>query len=53
MDHISGTKSRIGSIEVPIDRSHPGAQQITFMRVVINFNGSGWPSKLESAKNRH
>jgi hypothetical protein len=45
MDHISGNKSRIGSIEAPIGRYHPEEQHTKFMYAYIHFYGHGWPSK--------
>ncbi len=32
MDHISGNISRVGSIEVPIDRVHPDEELVKFPR---------------------
>jgi hypothetical protein len=53
MDHISKNKSRIGSIEVPIDMAYTDKQPVKFPRIAIHFNGRGWPSKEENDKKRH
>ncbi len=45
MDHISGHKSVIESIEVPIDRAHPDDQHTKFSRIAVHFDGRGWPLK--------
>jgi hypothetical protein len=37
MDHVSGNKSPMGSIEVPNDRSHLVAQHVKISRIVIHF----------------
>jgi hypothetical protein len=42
---ILGNKSPICSTEVPIDRSHPGAQLVKFPRIAIHLNRRDWPSK--------
>ncbi len=48
---ISGNKSLIGSVEVPIDRSCPDAQHVNFPQQGTAFNGRGWSSKLKKANN--
>ena len=45
MDHISGNKSPMGSIEVPIDSKCPDEELVNFLRLEIHFYGRGWPSK--------
>jgi hypothetical protein len=45
MDHISGNKIRIGSIEVPFDREYPDKELVKFPKKAIHFFGRGWPSK--------
>jgi hypothetical protein len=45
MHHISGNKSPMGSIEVPIDREYPHEEHINFPHIASHFNGRGWPSK--------
>jgi hypothetical protein len=45
MDHISGNKSPMGSIEVPIDREYPDKRPVKFPRIVIHFYRRDWPSK--------
>jgi hypothetical protein len=45
MDHISGNKSPIGSIEVPIDRAYLESHPVKFPQIAIYFYGRGWPSK--------
>jgi hypothetical protein len=45
VDHISGNRGPIGSIEEPIDRAHPDAQAVKFRHMSIYFYGCGWPSK--------
>jgi hypothetical protein len=37
VNHISTNKSRIGSIEVPIERAHPDEQTLKFLKIVILF----------------
>ncbi len=50
MDHISGNKNSIGSIEVPIDRAKPDEEPAKFPRKEIHFYGRGLPSKWQNAK---
>jgi hypothetical protein len=45
MDHNSGNKSPMGSIEVPIDREYPEEEPVKALQIAIHFNGRGWPSK--------
>jgi hypothetical protein len=37
INHISGNKSPMGSIEVPIDRSDPDKQLVKFPDLAIHF----------------
>jgi hypothetical protein len=39
MEHISGNKIRIGSIEVPMDREYPGAETVKASQIAICFYG--------------
>jgi hypothetical protein len=45
MEHISGNKSPMGSIEVPIDREYQDEEHINFPYIAIHFYGHGWPLK--------
>jgi hypothetical protein len=45
MDHISGKKSSMGTIEASIDRAKPDEEPAKFPRKEIHFYGLGWPSK--------
>ncbi len=45
MDHISGNKIRMGSIEAPIDREYPEEELVKFTRIAIHFHECDWPSK--------
>jgi hypothetical protein len=45
MDHISGNKSPMGSIEVPIDRKKPYKVTVRVCWIAIHFDGCDWPSK--------
>jgi hypothetical protein len=46
MDHMSGNTSIMGSIEVPIHRSHPDEQSANFSLIFTELAG------LKSAKNK-
>ncbi len=53
-DYISsGNKSRMGSSDAPIDRSHPGKQHTEFVRIAIGFNGRGWPSEWKRVDKKY
>jgi hypothetical protein len=52
MDHFSGNKRRIGSIEVPIDGANPGALPVNQCQIAIKFYGRGWPS-VKKCKKKH
>jgi hypothetical protein len=45
MDHISGNKSLLESIEVPIDREYPDEDLAKIPYIAIYFYGHDWPSK--------
>ncbi len=38
MDHISGNKNIMGSIEVPIDREYPHEEPVNFPHIAIDFS---------------
>jgi hypothetical protein len=50
ISHISGNITRIGSIEVPMDRAHPDEERVKFPQIAIDFNEYGWSSNRENAK---
>jgi hypothetical protein len=50
MHHISGNKSPMGSIGVPIYREYPHEENINRFEIAIHFYGSGWPSKSGNDK---
>jgi hypothetical protein len=45
MDHISGNKGPMGSIEVPIERAYPDKAAVRVCKDSHSFYGRGWPSK--------
>jgi hypothetical protein len=50
MHHISGNKSPMGSIEVPIDKEYPHEEHNNRFQIAIHFYGRGCPSKSGNAK---
>jgi hypothetical protein len=52
MDHISGNKNPIGSIEVPIDREYPNEEPVKFPQIVIHFYGRGYSLQREKMQKR-
>jgi hypothetical protein len=50
MDHISGNKSAIGSIEVPIDREYPDEEPIKFPYITIHFLRTWLAFKVRKCK---
>jgi hypothetical protein len=45
MNHISGNKIRIESIEVPFDREYYDEEPVKFPRIAVYFSGRGCPLK--------
>jgi hypothetical protein len=46
--HLSEYKSRIGSTEISVDRSHLDEQNIYFPHIAIDFNGCGFALKAKN-----